>query len=267
MANDDLAPDTPLAARRPIEFRSTTEEAAVGSVMGGMLGSLGAAFVGGLVGAIGATIGQRCGGWSMLGGTLAVWGMVWVLPVSILLARRPVWRFLAVVAAGALYPALLVWFIGHRDLGTFYPWVLAALPLGIVLGVVSEPVRLAHGGSTEQCARRGLILAGGVAFYGNHNAAFLVVGYMLGLVGEVLSLGHERPGAAIAGLLGGGAVALAVSSLVAWRGDTAVAEWFFGSKWNIAWAGAAVGAMAGAIGGWRAASIRERQRQRHQQLH
>ena len=45
-----------------------------------------------------------------------------------------------------------------------------------------------------------------------------------------------------------------------------VADLFFGSVWNIAWAGAALGALTGGLTGWWAQSIREEQERRHQQL-
>jgi len=156
--------------------------------------------------------------------------------------------------------------INSRDLGAFYPWILAALPFGIVLRAFFEPIRLAHGGSTEDYAARGVTVAGGMIGFGNRSAVFLAAGFVLGMIADALALGRQRIGAVVAGLLGGGLSALAFSSIVAWRGDVNVAELFFGSAWNIAWACTAVGAATGAASGWWAGWLREKQQQRHEEL-
>jgi hypothetical protein len=265
MAPEEPTPEALVENQRPIEFRSTSEEVAVGALMGSLFASGATLMLSGLVGAVGAAVGNLIG-WPTLVGSLFVWLAFWVLPLAFIMPVRPVWRFLAATVAGAAYLALFQWYIHQRDIGTFYPWILTALPFGIVLGAFFEPIRLARGGSTEGYVDRGLTVAGGIVAYGNRNAMFLAAGYFLGLIADIFSLGRHRIGAAMGGLLGGGLTALAFSSLVAWRGDVSVADLFLGSVWNIAWAGTALGAGTGALSGCWAGLIRERQQQRHDHL-
>lgn len=259
-------PSTPVQTDRPIEFRSTSEEVAVGALMSGIVGSVAALILGGFVGAAGAGIGKALSGWPILGGSLLIWLAFWVLPISMLMSVKPWWRFVAVLAAGAACVFAIQWHIQYRDIGTFYRWILTALPLGIVWGIFFEPLRLARGGSTKMYVNRGISVVGGIPVYGNRDAPFLFVGFCLGLIADIVSLGQKRVGAVLGGLISGGLIALASSSVVAWRGDTTVASLFFGSAWNIAWGCAALGAFTGAISGWCAALIRERQEQRLQKL-
>jgi hypothetical protein len=265
MAADQSTPGASLKNKRPIEFRSLSEEVAVGAVMGCLIGSVGTMILSGLVGAVGAGIGSRFGR-PMLVGSIVVWLAFWVLPLMFLMSLRPWWRFVAVISAGAAYLALFQWHIHQRDIGTFYPWVLTAVPFGIVLGTFFEPIRLAHGGSTEDYVQRGITVTEGMIAYGNGRAFILACGCILGLVADVFSFGRPRIGAMLGGLLGGGLFALASSSMVASRGDTSVASLFLGSNWNIAWAGTALGAVTGAVSGWWAALIRETQQRRLQLL-
>src|SRR5262249_46254486 len=156
-------------------------EVAVGALMGCGVGSVAASIPGALVGAVGASLGSRFG-WPMLVGSLVVWFVFWVLPLMVLMPKRPWWRFLAVLGAGAAYLALFQWHVHQRDLGTFYPWILAVLPFGIVLGTSFEPLRLAHGGSTEEYVNRGVTIAGGAVAYGDRAALILATGSILGLI-------------------------------------------------------------------------------------
>jgi hypothetical protein len=258
--------DLSVGSKRPYEFRSVSEEVAVGALLGSWLPAVGSLVFGGLIGFVGTRLGRSLGGWPDLGGSALVWLTCWLLPLWILLPVRPWWRFAVAAAAGALYLTILVWHIGYRDIGELYPWILATLPMAIVLGTFYEPIRLAHGGSTERYDDRGISVAGGVVAYGNRLGIFLTAASVLALLADLLSLGRQRLAAPLAGFLAGGLAALGTSSIVAWRGDVQVAELFFGSAWNIAWACTALGAVTGAVSGWRAVLIHERQHQLHQQL-
>lgn len=236
---------------RPIEFRSTSEEVAVGTVYGNVIGGMAALVVGGFVGALGARVG-RSFGYPSLVGSAVIWLTFWVLPLAGLMRIRPVMRFLVTVLAGAGFLALLQWRIGQRDIGQFYPWILSALPFGIVLGTFFEPIRLASDGGTE-------------TYTGRRSEWFLTIGFVLSLIADIFAAGQKRLGATISGFLGGGLSALAFSAVVASRGNVTVAELFFGSVWNIAWAATALGALTGAISGQIAGSIRERQELFHKE--
>lgn len=251
-----------VRAEQPIVFRSTSEETAVGAFMGGMLGAMGPLILSGLVGHVGTLLGRFCGGYPTLGGSVVTWLLFWFLPLWMLTSLKPLWRLVTGAVAGAVYVGMLQWHIHQRDIGDFYPWILTALPFGIVLGTMFEPLRLAKGGTTATYVDRGITITSGFITYGNRAEMFLMIGYILGMIADLVSLGRPRIGATFGGLLGGGVSALTTSSVVAWRGDVQVADLFLGSVWNIAWACTTLGALTGAVSGCWAALIRERQQAR-----
>jgi hypothetical protein len=240
-----------------VEFRSITEEVAVGTLVGGWLGSFVAMLFGAIVGALGAKLGNLCGLPALTGSTLVV-ALFWLIPLWVLISPRPLWRFVVFCAVGLIWISLLQWHVHERDIGAFYPWVVMALPFGIVLGAYVETIRLARGGSTKCYRDPGGNLTGAVLGYGN-NAYILAAGGVVGLIADILSLGCKRFGAPISGLLAGGLTALTAALVVAWRGhgDEGVSELCFGSVWYIVWAGTALGAINGAISGHWARRIRE----------
>jgi hypothetical protein len=226
--------------------------------MGGIFGSMAGLVLGAIIGAMGARIGKQFGVPTLFG-AVSIWLAFCVVPLLLCKAFKPAWRFLAYIGVGAAYLTLLHWHIDRRDLGEFFPWSLSALAFGIVLGTFLEPIRLARGGSTEGYASRGVMVGGGFMAYGNRNALFLAVGFVLGFAADIVSLGRQRVGATIGGLLGGAISAFAFSVILASFCDSGAAYLFFGSVWNITRAGTVLGAISGAASGFLTALIREQQ--------
>src|SRR4051812_44544060 len=102
MRSDQDAPEGSAPNNRPIDFRSTSEEVAVGTLMGSLIVSVGIMIASGLVGAVGASAGKFIGS-PTLGGSVFVWLAFWILPLLYLIGIRPFWRFLGLTALGTVY--------------------------------------------------------------------------------------------------------------------------------------------------------------------
>lgn len=259
-------PEESIQSQRPVEFRSTSEEVAAGVLVGGLIGATSALFFGALVGLGGYQIGEACGGWGVVGGAVVVWLLYWIAPVYLLLPLMPWWRFALVLLGGTVYLVAMQWHIQNRDIGDLYRWILTALPFGIVLGTIFEPLRLAEGGDTKFYAERSLMVTSYSVAYGNNKEYLLAIAAIIGAIAQIASAGSERIAAALSGLVAGALIALGPSALLSWRGDVAVADLFFGSAWNIAWACTVISATAGAVGGYVSAVRHEEQSYRHESL-
>src|SRR5262245_18288447 len=122
MTHDQLPPEKAIESQRPLEFRSNTEEAAVGALMGCMYGSMAALVLGGFVGALGANLANRVGIAHEIGGSVFIWIMFCALPLA-LMKVRIWWLCFTCLTLGAGCLFFLQNHIHQRDIGAFYPWI------------------------------------------------------------------------------------------------------------------------------------------------
>ena len=261
MESSDLTSIAQGSARASI-FESAIEEASAGAMSGASVGGMASIIMGGILGRVGEKLGESIGVSGTLGGCFVVWCLFLLLPLFSLLNRRQWLLGFSCCVAGAAYLWGLHGWIDRKDIGIIYPWVLSTLPFGICVGAFYEPIRLARGGETDSYKTTRVHVSSSFIYVGRRNY-FVEIAKLLAFVISLIN--RHRPGAMLAGAFCGGLTAFLIGALVASRGDAAVAN-LFGSTWNIAYACAGLGALAGGCGGWFAWSIREHQKQTLQGL-
>lgn len=242
-----VSPESSIAVERPFDF-STGQEVAFGALFGAWAGSVGFTVLGGLIGLFGASFGKLVANEPIIGGWTFLMALLWLPALALALSTSTYLRFGFAIGVGAIWVMIGQWYIGNKDIGDFYRWILVALPMGVVFGTCAEVLWLAHGGKISVDPN-----------YSHRAGATILLPLLLNMVAILLTLGRRRYTPAISGLLAGGLGAAPASAIVAWRGDAQVADLFFGSVWNIAWAFIAIGAVAGLIAGWLSVQIHERQ--------
>ncbi len=255
MDNNDISGG--LAKSQGVVFHSIIEEVCAGTMHGATLGGMAVLLLGGIVGRLGEKAGEQIGVSGTVTGCLTIWCLFGCLPLFLVRSVGRWYDRLVVLSAGGLYLWALHFWIGGRDIGRFYPWILSALPFGISLGTFYEPIRLARGGETESYRDAPGFAREIYSYRGNHlREIALFVAALVSIINR------NRLGAMLGGALCGGLVAFGVCAFVVWRGDNNVAQLFFGSLWTIAYAGTSVGVIAGGSSGLIAWSIRNQQEQR-----
>jgi hypothetical protein len=239
-------------ANEPPVFKSVIEEVCAGSMTGALLGGVAVLILAGILGRVGEKLSESAGFSGTLGGCIVIWTLYLLLPLLLMLKRRN-WLLIAVFSlVGAAYLWGLHLRIDRKDIGIFYPWILSALPFGICLGTFFEPIRLARGGNADEYKDKPRVFVSSSLIYlGKHNQLTMIATVLADIVS---ALNRQRPGAVLAGALGGGLVAGLFGALVAWRGDATVAD-LFGSSWNIAYMAAGLGILSGGFAGFFSWSI------------
>lgn len=233
----------------PTDDGAVVEDAVIGAVAGGLCAVMALA-AGAFLGAIGARLAAKAGADQELGGGLTAFlaaALLALMAVRVVRPPRPTVISLAVLFAPALYWA--VW-VAPRTAGTFYPWALAALPIGLLVGPWLYPIYLANGGDNSDL------------FRGRGANIFYVALFVADLLKWV---NRRRPGCVLGGAIGGAAGSAFAAMVVAWSGGAEVAGQF-GGFWVLPIASGVIAAGTGAAGGWATWAIYSRRQVRLEQM-